>query len=361
MLWERAVSQRIPLRRQIGEMLYLWIRNGIDPLAYHRMGLHRGSLAWSEKKEFASGRWYARRIGRINPRERRIATWNRIVAGSVLRTFHIPTPPFYGFVSPVNGQCADGRALRTPLDLAALVERFALGQACFKPVRSCADGRALGVRFRRDGGDTVVEIDASGAVVSLDAFWRDYLENARAGSPRRVREYGYVCEGLAERHPAVAALCGGGESSLRALMAQRSPGHWEMVGAMLRMEIAPAADGDDGIVAPVNLKTGRLGRGVRTGYGLRPLQEFDRHPSTDERIDAFTVPAWDDLPSVCMRACAVFPYLRFIGVDVAITPDGPIVLEIEADPPPSHQAHIGLGLRTVVEELNRARNWMPPR
>ena len=43
-----------------------------------------------------------------------------------------------------------------------------------------------------------------------------------------------------------------------------------------------------------------------------------------------------------------------MGIDVAVTPSGPIVIEVAADPHQSHQAHLGRGMRSLLVDLARA-------
>lgn len=86
-----------------------------------------------------------------------------------------------------------------------------------------------------------------------------------------------------------------------------------------------------GIVARVDLTSGLLDRAARIGEGNRLLWS-DRHPETDERIAGVEVPHWAAVEALVLRLCATFPFLRYVGWDIAITDDGPVVIEGNARP-----------------------------
>lgn len=355
LLSDRSVAGRVSPVQQFWEMVYLKVFHDIGPLTYYRLGLDRSSIPWAEKRRFASIRWYNRTIELINPREYRIAAWNKIVADGVLRLFNVPTPAFYGFVSPTNGQTRDGRPLRTAADLERLIRRLALREACFKLVGGWSGRGFLSVTFYQRPDRVTVGGTGAGREIALETFWRDYLVNIRdRAATERQKAYGYLCQEVVVQHPAVAALHKQSLNTIRVWMAQVTPGQWEMYAAVLRMGSgANKVDNGSagGIAAPIDLATGRLGRAVRRGRRNRSFREYDRHPSSGAPIEGFAVPMWGDVLPLCRRACSAYPYLRLLGLDIAVTPDEVIVIEVEADPHATHQAHLGRGLRPLLSRL----------
>jgi hypothetical protein len=66
---------------------------------------------------------------------------------------------------------------------------------------------------------------------------------------------------------------------------------------------------------------------------------------------------WSDVVSLCGRTCSVFPFYRFMGLDVGIGANGPVIVEVEADPHSLIQLYCRVGLRPVLESLaQRARD-----
>ena len=54
---------------------------------------------------------------------------------------------------------------------------------------------------------------------------------------------------------------------------------------------------------------------------------YEETPGTHVQIKGFQLPDWDKVLELCRRAAARIPEMRFIGWDVAFTPDGPILVE----------------------------------
>jgi hypothetical protein len=86
-----------------------------------------------------------------------------------------------------------------------------------------------------------------------------------------------------------------------------------------------------GLVADIDLATGRIGRAVRVGPDNRLLW-YDRHPDTDAAISGVTVERWAEVKRLTLELCRAFPFLKYVGWDIAVTPDGPEVIEGNAHP-----------------------------
>lgn len=86
-----------------------------------------------------------------------------------------------------------------------------------------------------------------------------------------------------------------------------------------------------GVAAKVDMRTGTLGRA--TDVGMRPdIGWRDRHPDTDAQITGRVLPLWAETRELATRAHAAFPDRLLIGWDVAITRDGPMLIEGNSGP-----------------------------
>lgn len=93
------------------------------------------------------------------------------------------------------------------------------------------------------------------------------------------------------------------------------------------------------LLADVDLESGRLrqARGRHeSGFGLHT---HDRHPRTDVPFDDFVLPHWPATRRAVEEAAVKFLPLRTIGWDVAITPEGPSIIEGNVWWDPLHNAH----------------------
>ncbi len=83
------------------------------------------------------------------------------------------------------------------------------------------------------------------------------------------------------------------------------------------------------LIAAIDLDSGWLApaRGsARTDWPV--IRRVDRHPDTGAPIAGAVVPLWRDVVDVVLRAQRSLPALRSAGWDIAVTPDGPVLLEV---------------------------------
>lgn len=81
-----------------------------------------------------------------------------------------------------------------------------------------------------------------------------------------------------------------------------------------------------GLSAPIDLDSGRLGRATRLPDG--DVKEwFSDHPDTGAQIEGAHVAHWQEIRELVMHSAEVLSFMEYVGWDIVITPDGPLVLE----------------------------------
>jgi hypothetical protein len=84
-----------------------------------------------------------------------------------------------------------------------------------------------------------------------------------------------------------------------------------------------------GLCVGIDMATGRLARFARTKPQFT-TRRFDRHPDTGVAFDSITIPFWPEVLELVRRGAHAMSPLRSLGWDVAIAPDGPVVIEVNA-------------------------------
>jgi hypothetical protein len=114
----------------------------------------------------------------------------------------------------------------------------------------------------------------------------------------------------------------------------RTPqGTLDILPPVIRMPVGDAiADNiaQGGLAAPIDSATG-----VICGAAVRKDKRFGvsrcaRHPTTGVVFDGFQLPFWPEVLKLAQRAHEAFPSIRFIGWDIAILDQGPVLLEGDA-------------------------------
>ncbi len=84
--------------------------------------------------------------------------------------------------------------------------------------------------------------------------------------------------------------------------------------------------GHGGLVVQVDLESGRLARLAKQKARFGP-EAFSAHPDTGVSFAGTQIPFWSELRSIVCRAAFALPTLPTLGWDVAVTPDGPVLIE----------------------------------
>jgi hypothetical protein len=128
-------------------------------------------------------------------------------------------------------------------------------------------------------------------------------------------------------HPAVADLSAGALTTARVMSCLNEAGDYEPVIAVFRMAVDDLVVDNihaGGIASPVGIASGKLGAAT----ALDPRSGWYReHPRTGAPIAGRELPCWPQVLDLVVRAHRVFTGYVVIGWDVAITAEGPCLVE----------------------------------
>ena len=145
---------------------------------------------------------------------------------------------------------------------------------------------------------------------------------------------GCILQPLVVNHPDLARLYPGALNTIRLDTyrdATAGPdGAWVHDGAALRMGIGDMVVDNwaaGGLVIGVDIETGRLYRRAVRKTRYCDHGGFDRHPDTGVVFEGYPLPFWPEVRALTVAAAEAAWPLRTLCWDVAITPEGPILVE----------------------------------
>ena len=144
---------------------------------------------------------------------------------------------------------------------------------------------------------------------------------------KTMREKGYdLVEEYVVQHPALMELSPSGLNTVR-IFTQLTPDGVDFLGARLRISVNSPVDNmaAGNLAAPVDMKTGEVtGPGV---YSDITKSDCNVHPITNKTITGFKIPFWYEVIEMIKKAALLCPENRSVGWDIAITEDGPELIE----------------------------------
>lgn len=237
-------------------------------------------------------------------------------------TFQLLTEPYVDCLPTLYGTL-EGGALTSPPghphgeeDLLSILERA--GTLVLKPTTG---GKGEGIYvLEREGSDLLVNGDPR-----TEAAVADLIASVD----------GYVATEFVEQHAYAEAIFTDATNTLRVFsILDPDTGEPHVLRVAHRFGSAVSAPTDNwsrgGFAAPVDVETGEIGRLVVLD-GLRRSRPT-RHPDTGTRIEGVTVPYWEEVRELVRDVADLHRLAPFVGWDVVVTDDGPVLIEGNARP-----------------------------
>jgi len=300
-------------------MAVLRVTRGLGP-GYYLMGeFGDPHMRLEDKLQFYDGKAYRKRVYELNsPRYAKLSQ-HKMVEASILRFFALPTPEAYGYFHPERGRTTTGDPLRTPRDLAPLLESQRISKFVLKPSEGM-EGRDF-VAAERTSDGRIRRIDAEDSE-SVEAFVEAQL----------VRPGGYLMQAYVIQHPELAEVNPSSLNTVRMMTFQPKGEEPRCLGGFLRMGRAGSLVDNTsrgGLFSVVDLETGTLGP---ARWPVPSSQLLENHPDSHARIAGRTLPFWSETRALCRAALQAFPHIRFAGLDIGFSAEGPLVIELNVEP-----------------------------
>lgn len=332
-------------RRQIW---WLTVRHGLDGDAYldyqlHEAARRRRAAAIVRKSDFVHmGTWVNRHMARAGD----YPVADKLGFALWCRARGLPAiPTLLEYEHGALAVCdldGDPAAALPPTDLFSKPNDGAGGHGTARWVYlgdrrwADAEGRAL---------------DAEALLAALAGLSRTLARENGRPSPR------ILLQPCLRNHAALRQLTPGALCTVRILSCRALGERARSVMAGYRMPVGTTAADNfacGGLMAPIDMATGTLGAALqRHGPVLRTVE---RHPDTGAAIAGTRLPFWTESLAVCARALEAADPRPLLGWDVAITDDGPVLVEGNTVPSPEIQAITGVALGdTAYLEIFEAR------
>lgn len=326
-LWRHVDQNPIRLFRVMAEMAVLRAVYGISPSYYLLGHFHDNRFTWAEKKQFLSERAFERLVWRLNNPDYRKISQNKLAEKALLTSLGLPTPAFLGFYHRKTGRTPNGSHLQTAPDLLCFFTRLLEGaqevDICFKALEGWNGAGFFALRLSEINGKLVLSKRSATGFKALSV--QDLMEQLDSTD-------GYVIERFIDQHPDYAAFHANSVNSYRFWVRLDPDGTADVPLAFLRIGTGGAIidNGHAGrIIVPLDAETGTR------KIALEPTVEraaVPHHPDSQLPTSGPALALYNDAKTLAIDALRAFPGLNFAGVDVAISTEGPIVLELNPFP-----------------------------
>jgi hypothetical protein len=313
----------LSLLKQGVEVYKLFRLNLLEPKEYYDYELFDPRLSWDDKKRFLSRNQFAMMHRELNP-PKDMGTTNKLVFKFYAQFFNLPIPKMYGLFDPNFGFDPERNELRTLKQLEKLIARPEITEFMLKAI-GADKGRGSMLCLKKD--------DSTLHAIGIGDLTIPQLYERMVGTHHNQHKFvtdSWLIEERVHQHPFFDNYTDSCTQTIRVIAFATQTGEIEIIAAGLNVAGKGRPNdnvGEDGMAARVD-ENGILGPAVqRTPEGLK---YFDEHPETGYPITGQQLPKFDEALKLAIRAQSVVPHMRILGWDIAITADGPVILEANA-------------------------------
>ena len=321
-----AVARRhgVSPLRQLREMMALrYVSARLDLREYYMLGLFDPAIPMTEKRRHLGVAGNIALNDRLSPPAltvNRAFVRDKVLHAALLRQMGLPTTRTQAVVTVDRGF-----GLLPTLRNADDIRAFLLDEAQYPLFGKPCNG-VFSV-----GSVLLVSVDPARGLLTLgngrEVPLAEFCEEVIAAYPD-----GYQFQHLLRQHRDIAAVTGRAVGTIRVVTVRETERPAVLYSVWKIPSPAAASDSSwqDGSMVAAVTHTGQVGR-CRTGAGVS-RRWIEEHPVSGRRFDRVSVPCWSEIRRVACDAHTLFPEFGIIGWDIAVTPEGPVIVECSDNP-----------------------------
>ena len=351
--WHRrfTASDFGPLPKRIVEQAKLLIQSAICAEDYYHLALYRTELSHTEKRSFLGSFEKWRYFNRLNPPVYDIIARDKALFHVLANSLSIPTPQTLATTSPdQRPRC--GLAIRNADELKQFLLSPGSEDLFFKPVDGSLGEGALSIGKFDDATQTW-RLLPSNQPITVN-------EIATHISPKKTLGR-FLIQRRLIAHPDFARIVPNVCPTVR-LMTLRTETGFHVIGAALRLGSGRTPTDNvagGGLIGPISLKTGTIEHtlSLESDYP----QIVSTHPQTGVSIGTLHVPDWQRVLDLVNDSGEKLNFFPCIGWDVALTENGPLIIEINTRPrciSVQSSKRTGLLDGPMGNELAKGNQWL---
>ena len=135
-----------------------------------------------------------------------------------------------------------------------------------------------------------------------------------------------ILEDNIEQHPALKKLYPNAVNSMRFITVLDKDGEPHLLYIVQKMGLGGSIIDNNCLFTPVDPETGIMKYPAHSGDTLKGII-YEEHPDTHVKRQGYQIPFVKEAVQMVLEAAKVTPQIRYVGWDVATTPNGPAIIE----------------------------------
>ena len=310
-------------------------------------GLAREDFNPNEVAKHLSSKDYTRAIEILNPLAYRKITQHKFVEKALYNALHINSAELLGYYHFQRGVTAQGDPLNDIVQLSDYLTKFVGQKICFKLCEGWSGKGFYAGTIEMQNGELSVRKLFSDERIKL----RDLIETFVNDD----NEVELIFERYVTQAAGIAQFNDTSVNTIRAWVLDDGS-KIELIGAVIRIGRKGSLtdnSGAGGITVGIDIKTGTLRQGLLPADPVRP--NLTQHPDTKAQLTGVVIPQWKEIVDFSCEVLKRLPQTHFVGLDISLTEDGPLLIETNPLPDKDSAAK---GPIPAIKLKQAAQKWL---
>ena len=318
------------------DYISLYRAKGLTPEEYHEFGFDKRSESF--RRDFLGLNEQRFYLDLLNPLKYFSLARNKFVAHKMLENTGVRTSELYCHYQPegrytVHSECAGNLAGVLRIMKARGV------QSCVIKTTESSHGENVWV---------IQNIDYQDSDAILTRFDGQKIPLSSVLGPEAL-----IFESVVRQTEQFSAFNASSVNTVRFMTALYPDGSAKVIATFIKIGRAGRcvdnAGGGGNVDVCVDVATGEIRHAIQFD-GWHKVKDIDRHPDSGSLLNGVIIENWDSIKAEVIRFQQAFPYCKAAGWDIAITDDGPVVIEVNDFWDRTGQFFIRRGWRNEIRE-----------
>lgn len=252
----------------------------------------------------------------LNPVKYYIFARNKFLTHKLLEQTGVQKPQLYCYYQPEGKVMESSEIANNVADVCRILRKRKAEQFVVKTTESSHGDNVVVVKH--------IEYTEDDGVLHFFNGESQSLSNLLGGQP-------LIFESLVAQTAQIAAFNPSSVNTVRFMTTLYPDGDARLVATFIKIGRAGRcvdnAGGGGNVDACINLETGALQHVIQYD-GWRNIQDITHHPDSGALLDGVIIQNWEAIKQQVLEYQRCFPYVKAAGWDIAITDDGPVVIEV---------------------------------
>ncbi len=313
---------------QLLNIVILGLKHSFSPLEYYLYGFFKKTISRQEKLSYISNERIERKLRpALNHRRWIPILENKLFFFIYYSQFNLPVVKVYGFYYPDSGFMFDGSPMRNKDDFAKWFLKTKIQSLVIKPISSLG-GKGIKIF------DEIISENSfksnEGKTYSSDEMFSFMNEDIEKRQKSEDPYTGFIVEEKIEQAREMNVLRGKSLNTVRVSTLRTKGGEVVVDFAMLRVGRKDSITDNlhqGGYVVNLDVRNGKLAEEAFGYIGEKGPWVEEKDVNIKKYFKDGKIPNWSKIAALANRAALISPNLFSVGWDIALSEDGPVLIE----------------------------------